>query len=201
MSLIKTSRSEEQSLKQKTFDAPVKTEAAPRPISHNTKPSTSNSYQQGYNNTSTPSTANYGQNYNKPTNSGTQNNYKTIIIVSVVVIAIVAAVAYFSTNNNYDDWESSERSDWVLPESENNVYYEEDFEEMGLTLDDVQLAINEIYAYYGYEFDGSLYEHFCSYDWYDPDTTDPYTIESRFSDTDRETFLNLCEYRKKLKNQ
>ena len=198
--MIKKTKSEEQSLKQKRFKAPVTTEPLSKQNSHYHNSRYSNSNQQSNNHNSSGSSA-YGSNDSKTNCYTTKNNNITIIVIAIIVVTAVAAFAYFSSRDGYEDWESSERSDWVLPDSEYTVYYEDDFKEMGLSLDDIQLAINEIYAYYGYEFDGSLYEHFCTYDWYDPDTTDAYTIESRFSDTDRETFLNLCDYRKKLKNQ
>ena len=80
----------------------------------------------------------------------------------------------------------SDSSSRLLTESEVKV----------LSKDEVQTAINEIYARHGYRFDtDSIRKHFEQYDWYNP-TVDPDSFsESVFNGTEKANIDLLREYR------
>ena len=69
-----------------------------------------------------------------------------------------------------------------------------------MTLEEVQLAINEVYAKLGFKFGSGIYKtYFESMDWYHPDTTSMYDIEDRMNDYEVQNMKVMGEYRDYLK--
>ena len=52
--------------------------------------------------------------------------------------------------------------------------------------DDIQLAINTIYARHGYQFkDSELLQYFKGFDWYQPTETDMEKVNNSFSEIEK----------------
>lgn len=70
-----------------------------------------------------------------------------------------------------------------------------------MTLDEIQLSINEIYAKLGYRFSKGTYKtYFESMDWYHPDTQDMNVIEKRMNNYEYENIKIMGAYRDSLSN-
>ena len=66
----------------------------------------------------------------------------------------------------------------------------------GMSDDDIQLAINTIYARHGYQFkDSELLQYFKGFDWYQPSETDMETVKNSFSEIERKNMEFLAAQR------
>ena len=70
-----------------------------------------------------------------------------------------------------------------------------------MSLDEIQMAINEVYAKHGFRFTKAPYKsYFESMDWYHPDTQDMYVIEGRMNKYEIENMKVMGEYRDSISN-
>lgn len=70
-----------------------------------------------------------------------------------------------------------------------------------MSLDEIQMAINEVYAKLGFRFTKAPYKsYFESMDWYHPDTQDMYVIEGRMNKYEIENMKVMGEYRDSISN-
>ena len=61
--------------------------------------------------------------------------------------------------------------------------------------DDIQLAINTIYARHGYRFkDSQLLEYFKGFDWYQPSESDMEDVKDTFSDIEEKNVDFLAKH-------
>lgn len=82
----------------------------------------------------------------------------------------------------------------IFPNSSDEYLSESDVS--GLSKEDAQEAINEIYARNGYTFrDENIYNHFCQYDWYHPTIAADNFTESEFSQLEIQNIRLLEKYR------
>ena len=82
----------------------------------------------------------------------------------------------------------------LLPESAERLLTASDI--AGMSDDDIQLAINTIYARHGYQFkDSELLQYFKGFDWYQPSETDMETVKNRFSEIERKNMEFLAAQR------
>ncbi len=82
----------------------------------------------------------------------------------------------------------------VIPDSSTRMLTESEVKNM--TQDEIQTAINEIYARNGYKFkDQGIYNYFCQYDWYDPKTTNQEDAKRMFNSTENYNVDLLQKYR------
>lgn len=111
-----------------------------------------------------------------------------------------------SSNNSY--LEQSSSSSYVTPSSDTTDYYGlrvssryiSSSDISWMKLDEIQFAINEVYAKLGYQFTkGKEKTYFESMDWYHPDTHDMYVIESRMNKYEYENIKIMGAYRDSLK--
>lgn len=103
---------------------------------------------------------------------------------------------------------SSSSSSYVTPSSDTTDYYGlrvssryiSSSDISWMKLDEIQFAINEVYAKLGYQFTkGKEKTYFESMDWYHPDTHDMYVIESRMNKYEYENIKIMGAYRDSLK--
>ena len=81
----------------------------------------------------------------------------------------------------------------LLPESSQKLLTEEDI--AGMSDDDIQLAINTIYARHGYRFkDSQLLEYFKGFDWYQPSESDMEDVKDTFSDIEEKNVDFLAKH-------
>jgi hypothetical protein len=72
----------------------------------------------------------------------------------------------------------------LLPESAERMLTASDI--AGMSDDDIQLAINTIYARHGYQFkDSELLQYFKGFDWYQPTETDMEKVNNSFSEIEK----------------
>ena len=72
----------------------------------------------------------------------------------------------------------------ILPESSERILTASDI--AGMSDDDIQLAINTIYARHGYQFkDSELLQYFKGFDWYQPTETDMEKVNNSFSEIEK----------------
>lgn len=92
-----------------------------------------------------------------------------------------------------------EASSYILP-SNTKILTQEDI--AGFSKEQVSLAINEMFARYGYNFDGSghYYNYFIKKSWYKPDPSikKPIEAENKFNEIERKNLKFLADYRKSL---
>lgn len=70
-----------------------------------------------------------------------------------------------------------------------------------MSLDEIQMAINEVYAKLGFRFTKAPYKsYFESMDWYHPDTQDMYVIGARMNKYEVENMKVMGEYRDSISN-
>ena len=82
----------------------------------------------------------------------------------------------------------------LLPESAERLLTASDV--AGMSDDDIQLAINTIYARHGYQFkDSELLQYFKGFDWYQPSETDMETVKNSFSEIERKNMEFLAAQR------
>lgn len=82
----------------------------------------------------------------------------------------------------------------VIPDSSTRMLTEDEVKKM--SQDQIQTAINEIYARNGYKFkDQGIYNYFCQYDWYDPKTTNQEDAKRMFNSTENYNVDLLQKYR------
>ena len=66
----------------------------------------------------------------------------------------------------------------------------------GMSDDDIQLAINTIYARHGYQFkDSELLQYFKGFDWYQPSESDMEKVKDSFSEIERKNMEFLAASR------
>lgn len=91
--------------------------------------------------------------------------------------------------------ESDADDDQILPQSSKSKITEDDLED--LSKDEIQTAINEIYARHGYTFnDETILAHFKEYDWYEPSVASKDFSEDVFSQIEKD---NIALMRKHVK--
>ena len=108
------------------------------------------------------------------------------------------AEAAFSADGDVPAAESSSANassdQGLLPESAERLLTASDI--AGMSDDDIQLAINTIYARHGYQFkDSELLQYFQDFDWYQPSETDMETVKSSFSEIERKNMEFLAAQR------
>ena len=82
----------------------------------------------------------------------------------------------------------------VIPDSDTRTLTDADVRRM--TQDQIQTAINEIYARHGYKFkDQGIYNYFSQFDWYKPVTTDQADAKRQFNSTENYNVELLQKYR------
>lgn len=92
-----------------------------------------------------------------------------------------------------DDDKDADDDGQILPNSSETALTEEDVED--LSQDDLQTAINEIYARHGYEFsDETILAHFQEYDWYEPTKGAGEFSESVFSQLEKDNIALMREH-------
>ena len=80
----------------------------------------------------------------------------------------------------------------LLPESSQRLLTSADI--AGMSDDDIQLAINTIYARHGYRFkDQELLAYFSGFDWYQPSYSDMETVKDTFSDIEEDNVEFLAD--------
>ncbi len=83
----------------------------------------------------------------------------------------------------------------VIPEISTKKLTKSDLK--GLTKEQLQTAVNELYARNGYKFSSkTLLNHFKQFSWYKPDTTSTSKAESRFNKTEAANFKLILDYQK-----
>jgi hypothetical protein len=66
-----------------------------------------------------------------------------------------------------------------------------------MSQNEIQTAINEIYARHGYKFkDQAIYDYFSAYDWYTPKYSDQEDAKAEFNSTENANIELLQKYRK-----
>lgn len=107
------------------------------------------------------------------------------------------SVEYDTTSPYEDNTGSSQKSDNKELNASSRYISRSDLS--GMTLDEVQLAINEIYAKHGYYFSEEPYKSiFESYDWYSPDTTNMDVVGNRLNEYENQNLKVLGSYRNSL---
>ena len=82
----------------------------------------------------------------------------------------------------------------VIPDSDTRTLTEADVRRM--SQDQIQTAINEIYARHGYKFkDQGIFNYFSQFDWYHPITTDQEDAKRQFNSTENYNVELLQKYR------
>ena len=82
----------------------------------------------------------------------------------------------------------------LLPESAERLLTASDI--AGMSDDDIQLAINTIYARHGYQFkDSELLQYFKGFDWYQPSESDMEKVKDSFSEIERKNMEFLAASR------
>lgn len=152
----------------------------------------------------------------KPLFSGDESSKKKKIIIAcaaaAVIIGIILLLALNGNNYNgtdsqengqygcgepdysYDSYASYEQyaNDFIFYDS--NCRYLEDYEVSSLSEDDIQMAINEIYARKGVNFENEPYvSHFNSCEWYNPIYSQAEFDSSWFNEYE-EANVNLLAY-------
>ena len=109
-------------------------------------------------------------------------------------------VSGLTDDEEIDDSDTSTSSglastgDQVVPDSSTRKMT--DSEVKALTQEELQTAINEIYARNGYKFkDENIYNYFCQYDWYDPKTSSQDDAKRRFNETENYNVELMQKYR------
>lgn len=157
--------------------------------------------------------------------NATDNHKKIAIIIGCIVTIIVFAVIipnllrgdgqdYYEDDYYYEDEYYEEQTDdminyeqfnfeyfesyyndFILPYSGTEQYTIEDFYDMGLTEDDAEWAINEIYARRGRIFESDKYSsYFESCDWYTGIYNSDEFDESIFNETESYNIEQLIKY-------
>ena len=110
----------------------------------------------------------------------------------------------FNSDIEYDTTSPYEENTGSSQTSDNKVLntssrYISESELSGMTLDEVQLIINEIFARHGYYFAEEPYKsYFESYDWYSPDTTNMDVVVNRLNEYENQNLKVLGSYRNSL---
>ncbi|SEQ73264.1 zinc-ribbon domain-containing protein [Lachnospiraceae bacterium NE2001] len=82
----------------------------------------------------------------------------------------------------------------IIPDSDTRTLTDADVRRM--TQDQIQTAINEIYARHGYKFkDQNIFNYFSQFDWYHPITTDQADAKRQFNSTENYNVELLQKYR------
>ena len=89
---------------------------------------------------------------------------------------------------------SASSDDFFIPDSSTRTLT--DAEVGRMSQEQIQLAINEIYAKHGYKFkDQNIYNYFCQFSWYKPITTDQADAKREFNSTENYNVELLQKYR------
>lgn len=157
----------------------------------------------------------------KPLFSGDENSKKRILIIAGIMLAVIIAVAIIvslanksSTANdyNYDDNDNyhisaNEAENMYLEQLHNQyagdfIFYDSDSryletsEVASLSEDDIQMAINEIYARKGVNFENEPYaSYFNSCEWYNPIYSQDEFDSSMFNEYEEANVNLLAFYR------
>lgn len=92
-----------------------------------------------------------------------------------------------------DDADEDEDDGQVLPDSSSKALTDDDLDD--LSDDEIQTAINEIYARHGYTFrDDTIRAQFEEYDWYEPTVAADDFSESAFSQTEKDNIALMREH-------
>lgn len=152
----------------------------------------------------------------KPLFSGDENSKKKKIIIACAVAAVIIGIILLLAlnGNNYNGTDSQENGQYGCGEPDysydsyasyeqyandfifydSNCRYLEDYEVSSLSEDDIQMAINEIYARKGVNFENEPYaSHFNSCEWYNPIYSQAEFDSSWFNEYE-EANVNLLAY-------
>ena len=135
--------------------------------------------------------------------SGKKASHKSLIVIlgAIVGVALVITlIAFFTSKHNDEpskatDYEIGHEYEYVLPYSD-SIYYDRSAIE-GMDAEEVQLAINEIYARQGRIFESEPYaSYFDSLSWYYGEYSEEEFDDSWFNEYEHANILLLVEYAK-----
>ncbi len=125
-----------------------------------------------------------------------QNTWKTIMDSKESVMTLEDAYSYLGQNKNTKQSQSTPNtsSSSMLFENSSDVLLS-DQDVAGYSSDQLQTAINEIYARHGYIFKTpSILEHFRQYAWYQEVYSDMGTVSSQLSDVEQKNIALFQKY-------
>lgn len=135
--------------------------------------------------------------------SGKKASHKSLIVILSVIVGValvITLVAFFASQHNDEPskdtyYDIGNEYEYILPYSD-SIYYDRSAIE-GMDAEEVQLAINEIYARQGRIFESEPYaSYFDSLSWYYGEYSEEEFDDSWFNEYEHANILLLVEYAK-----